>query len=661
MRFLRILLIAFLLTGCEDEQSDTTPPTVSISSPVSGQTVFEIVTISVTTQDNEGVARVQFIVNDSLEMTDSESPFQYDWNTTQYINGSEHVVKAVSYDTSDNYTESQPILLIVDNTNASPEPVDVLSVDYDFEYMTVIWEESTASDFSSYKLLHAEQEESDRDTVVTLSDISTTTHQISDFDPTHTNYFWVMVSDTLGLYSVGESLSNQIDEPPSEPVLYPIVYEDGHFQITWSQNHDDDFESYRLYESESPSMGGRVLIQTTSERADTSFSQPISANEVRYYSVYTRDFWGLTEESETQQGNSFEIFMRTFGGDEDEVGRSVQQTSDGGYIVTGYTDSFSDGPRDLWLVKIDPNGNEEWNQMYDEGYGEAGYSVEQSLDGGFIITGSKGGDVWLVKSDSGGEEEWNQSFYGESSDCGQSVQQTADGGYVVSGYTNSYGSGGSDVLLMKTDVDGNSEWMQTFGGSDYDVGRSVQQTMDGGYIITGTTESFGVSEEDVWLIKTDSEGDEEWNQTFDNGQTDRGYSGAQTSDGGYIITGWSWTGTPDVWLIKTDASGNEEWNRVFGDNLTHAGGNSVQQTTDGGYIVTGTGPIEGNIWLIKTDPAGNEEWSQSFSEGTWDNGYSVQQTTDGGYVVVGYIDVYSGNTDLMIIKTDPFGTTVPFE
>jgi hypothetical protein len=178
MRLLCLILIAIHLFGCEDEQSDTTPPTVSISSPVSGQTIFEIVTISVTTQDNEGIDRVQFFVDDSLRSTDTSPPYEYDWNTTLYENGSEHVISAISYDTSDNYTESQPILLIVDNTNACPESVDVLSVDYDFDNMTVVWEESTETDFNSYKVLHAEQEESDRDTIVTVTDIDTTSHLI---------------------------------------------------------------------------------------------------------------------------------------------------------------------------------------------------------------------------------------------------------------------------------------------------------------------------------------------------------------------------------------------------------------------------------------------------------------------------------------------------
>ena len=188
------------------------------------------------------------------------------------------------------------------------------------------------------------------------------------------------------------------------------------------------------------------------------------------------------------------VWTKTFGGNVSERGRSVQQTSDGGYIVAG-----------SWLIKTDSEGNEEWTKQ-----SISGNSVQQTSDNGFIITGTIDSfgneDVKLIKTDSNGNEQWNQTFGGTENDAGYSVQQTTDGGYIIAGYTRSFGNDGYDAWLIKTDSEGTEEWNQTIGGEYIDEGRSVQQTTDGGYIIAGYTTSFGNGWYDFWLIKTDPEG-----------------------------------------------------------------------------------------------------------------------------------------------------------
>jgi len=209
----------------------------------------------------------------------------------------------------------------------------------------------------------------------------------------------------------------------------------------------------------------------------------------------------------TTGDNPEAAWNKTFGGAEDDNGYSVQQTSDGGYIITGHTDSYGAGGYDVWLIKTDSSGSVAWNKTFGGSSGDGGYSVQQTSDGGYIIVGitysygAGGGDVWLIKTNSSGNVAWNKTFGGSSGDDGYSVQQTSDGGYIIVGITYSYGAGSADVWLIKTDSSGNEIWDKTFGGSDDDSGISVQQTSDGGYIIAGETFSYGAGSNDVWLIK----------------------------------------------------------------------------------------------------------------------------------------------------------------
>ncbi|MBK6642762.1 MAG: T9SS type A sorting domain-containing protein [Bacteroidetes bacterium] len=350
------------------------------------------------------------------------------------------------------------------------------------------------------------------------------------------------------------------------------------------------------------------------------------------------------------------------------LGYFVIPTVDSCYLAAGATTSFGVGNYDALLIKLNSFGDTIWTKTFGTPGNEGFYFIQQTNDLGFIATGFTSSigntDVLLVKTDSVGNVQWSKT-YGGSVDMEQSycVQQTFDNGYIIEGVTQSFGVGQDDVYLIKVDSVGNLQWSKTYGGTNYDLRNSVRQTYDGGYILAGQTLSFGAGG-DLFLIKTDSVGNLLWSKTYGGPGNEYGSEIQITSDSGYVIVGYTSSfgaGSYDIYLIRTDEVGDTLWTKAYGGIGFESMG-SVQQLNDNGYIISGSTDSFGNglfdFYLIRLDPTGNPHWSKAFGASGDENGTSARQTLEGGFVAAGLTN-NSGllMNNLYLFTTDSLGNS----
>ncbi len=361
-------------------------------------------------------------------------------------------------------------------------------------------------------------------------------------------------------------------------------------------------------------------------------------------------------------------FQRIYGSPMGDAGYSVQQTSDSGYIVAGYSRA------DVYLVRTNSLGDTLWTRTYGGGAADVAASVQRTYDGGYIVGGhtssfgAGSSDAYLLRVTALGDTLWTRTYGGSSADFGLSVVQTSDSGYALGGYTLSYGAGFADMYLVRTNAAGDTLWTRTYGGAYNDYCRSVGRTSDGGFILAGETISLSSPSNQIYLVRTDSLGDTLWTRKFGGTSDEYGFSVQQTADTGYIVAGYTESfgaGSRDLYLVKTNPFGDTLWTRTYGDSNDNQG-MSVQQTSDAGYIVAGYTDASGtgstDVYLLRIDGLGDTVWTRTYGGTLADLGFFVRQTSDGGYVVAGSTLSFGAvNLDVYLIKTGGDGiiTGVP--
>ncbi len=428
----------------------------------------------------------------------------------------------------------------------------------------------------------------------------------------------------------------------------------GSEELEWIQTTQEDFENGSISQTEINGTPYSLEITTIGEIKLSSESK----NVWDHFNDESKIAYQENLIVDTSSGVAKLIINlnKTYGGSNNEVSYSIKQTPDGGYILVGEIGIPSSY---IWLIKTDNTGKVIWNRTFTALYGAYARTVELTSDGGYIIGGiytppapGEDGDFWVIKTDDMGNIQWNNTYGGAEEDQCYSLNKTSDGGYILTGSTNSYGSGFSDVWLVKINNSGEELWNKTFGGSNHDHGNSVKQTSDGGYIIVGVTEPSPTEFIDIYIIKTNSTGDLEWENTFGGDKPDGGYSVLQT-DSGYVIAGSKRNPGDFGWLIKTDNNGNELWNKTYAISNDCAFF-SMKRISDGNFIMVGS--ANQDLWMLKTDENGNEQWNKTYGGSESDYALDVQETSDGGFIVCGATYSYgAGGRDIWLIKTDSVG------
>ena len=783
--FIVIIVLSIFTTCLFGATKDTTPPTVSITSPKDNAVVSGVVTIKVDASDNSGIAKVEFYIGESKVGEDSSKPYEYSWDTKKTKDGT-YVLTVKATDGAGN-KNSKSIKVVVKNTKVGTwhktfggkeyDQANYVQQTADGGYIVAGWSYSFDSGgYDAYilKLNSKGEVEWQKAFGGESSDGANSIQQTKDggyIVAGWTNSFGSGGYDTyiLKLNSKGEvewqKTFGGVDDDVAESIQQT---KDGGY-IVAGRTYSFGSGGQDVYILKLNSKGEAEWQKTFGGKDnDGAFSIQQTTDGGCIVAGWTSSFGSGGQDAYILKLNSKrEVeWQKAFDGGDDDVAFMIQQTADGGYIAAGWTSSFGSGERDAYILKLNSKGQLEWHKTFGGEDYDVANSIQQTADGGYIVAGwtdSFGSgleDVYILKLNSKGEIDttppeveiispndgvelggtieinidakddydlekvtlyidgkevkeytsglykyswnsskasegthtitaeavdksgnvgtksvmgimdkikdisWQKTFGGERDDEANSIQQTADGGYIVAGWTNSFGSGWEDVYILKLNSKGEIEWQKTFGEWYEDVANSIQQTTDGGYIVAGWTESFGFGYyTDIYILKLNSKGEVEWQKTFGGEYDDGAKSIKQTTDGGYIVAGWTksfGSGEGDVYILKLDSKGEVEWQKTFGGKYDDEA-NSIQQTTDGGYVVAGWTKSFGSAWwedvyILKLNSKGDLEWQKTFGGGDDDVATSIQQTMDGGYIVAGWTKSFgSGGEDAYILKLDSKG------
>ncbi|MBN8567927.1 MAG: T9SS type A sorting domain-containing protein [Flavobacteriales bacterium] len=362
-------------------------------------------------------------------------------------------------------------------------------------------------------------------------------------------------------------------------------------------------------------------------------------------------------------------FQFTIGGTNDELTRSIIKANDNEYVFAGETKSFGAGLSDMYIVKFTSSGSLSWMFAVGGTGNDVSMSVIQTSDGGFALAGYTNSfgagdyDFYIVKLNSSGSIQWSKTIGGTGTEYAYSIKQTNDGGFIAAGFTYTYGAGDADAFFVKLDGNGNIQWSKTVGRSFEDQAYSVVVTSDGGFAATGESH-FGGGNADMYLIKLDANGNLQWTRTVGGPNNDRAWNIIQSSDGGYGIAGWGnsyGSGDYDMYCAKFDVNGSLQWTRTLGGANAESA-SSIIQTTDGGFLISGgSNSFSGNndnIYIAKIDAIGVYSWSRIIGGANYEESTSMINTPNNGFLIGGCTSSFgSGGKDMFAVKFDSSGYT----
>ena len=534
------------------------------------------------------------------------------------------------------------------------------------------WTASTASagnSIASYYLSYREKNENDYSTEISATEL---THTFTNLTENKTYEVRVRAKDNKDNYSAYALIETKTLEKgiPTAPTNLAVSEKtQTSFKLTWAASTASDGSSIASYHLSYREKGENDYSTETSTTVLTHAFTDLTENktyEVRVRAKDNKDNYSAYALVEVQMSFGF-----TFGGSDDEDAKAIIATTDGNFILLGYTSSKGAGSSDMWAVKIDEKGSRIWDKTYGGSSIEQGNAITRTKDNGFILAGSTmsygegSNDMWVVKINNSGDTAWTKTFGGSSNDAAYAIAPTKDSSnFIITGYTDNKGIGDRDVWAVKIDEQGNKVWDKTFGGSEDDEAYAIAPTKDDGFILAGLTSSKGAGNNDMYAVKIDKDGLEIWEKTFGSSLNDEGRAIIATTDDNFIIAGYAVTEdkevTQDMYAVKINKDGVIQWTFNPGEgNISLA--NAITATADGNFVLAGYTrsqiTADWNAKMIKINDAGNKSlFNKTYGGSKHNQAHAITTTVDGGYIIAGFTESKgAGGKDMWALKIDKDG------